>query len=117
MAMMFDADYLHNFSAESAKTIAAYYNNGGKEWRLLSYFRYRVLDGNQQQDFTARHLSETRHLPPWLQRFNFWDATSFHRVANEKESSPESRQTHCRYTDAASLYWSDGNCRDWCHHR
>ena len=51
MAMIFDADYLHNFSAESAKTIAAYYNNGGKKNidRLLSYFRYRILDGNQQQ--------------------------------------------------------------------
>lgn len=51
MAMKFEPDYLHNLSAESAKTISAYYDNGGKKNidRLLSYFRYRILDGNQQQ--------------------------------------------------------------------
>ena len=51
MDMKFEPDFLHNLSAESAKTISAYYDNGGKKNidRLLSYFRYRILDGNQQQ--------------------------------------------------------------------
>ena len=51
MTMIFDADYLHNFSAEAAETIGAYYDNGGKKniERLLSYFRYRILDSNEQQ--------------------------------------------------------------------
>ena len=51
MAMKFEPEFLHNFSAETAKTIGAYYDNGGKKniERLLSYFRYRVLDSNEQQ--------------------------------------------------------------------
>ena len=51
MAMKFEPEFLHNFSAEAAKTIGAYYDNGGKKniERLLSYFRYRVLDSNEQQ--------------------------------------------------------------------
>ena len=51
MAMKGEDKYLHNFSNENAKTISSYYDNGGKKNidRLLSFLRYRILDGNEQQ--------------------------------------------------------------------
>ena len=52
MAMKFEEKYLRNLSNEYSKEISAYYDNAGKKNidRLLSFLRYRIIDGNLQQN-------------------------------------------------------------------